>query len=141
LIRAATSADVPRVVEMGLRFRRETNYQRHIAENPAALANMAALLVNAGGLLVSERERRIVGMIGFYLFPHFLSGEQIAGEVCWWVEPEFRGEGIKLLRAAETAARAAGAVRMQMIAPTNQVATIYQRCGYEFIEAAYQRTL
>jgi hypothetical protein len=30
-------------------------------------------------------------MLGYVIFPHFLSGELVAGEVFWWVEPEDTG--------------------------------------------------
>jgi GNAT superfamily N-acetyltransferase len=141
LIRAGCSLDVPRLVEMGRRFRASTDYHRHLTENPGKMAELAEQLCVLGGLLVSEREGQLVGMFGYVLFPHFLSGEVIAGEVFWWVEPEHRGEGLKLLRAAEKRAKEAGAQRMQMIAPTDQVGAVYERCGYEFVESAYQKTL
>jgi GNAT superfamily N-acetyltransferase len=80
-------------------------------------------------------------MLGYVLFPHFLSGELVAGEVFWWVEPGFRGEGLKLLRAAETRSRAAGAKYLQMIAPNDRVAAVYKRLDYSFVEAAYQKLL
>lgn len=141
MIRAATSSDVPRCVAMGRRFRAETGYARHLAENPEKMAELAAQLAQAGCLLVSERDGELVGMLGFVVYPHFISGETTAGEVFWWVEPEHRGEGVKLLREAERCARTAGAAKMQMIAPTDRVATLYQRLGYEFVEASYQRAL
>jgi GNAT superfamily N-acetyltransferase len=141
MIRAATSQDVPRLVEMGRRFRSETGYAKVLAENPGKMTELATQLAERGGLLVSERQGKIVGMIGFYVYPHFLSGEQAGGEVFWWVEPEHRGEGIKLLKEAERLARTRGAKTMQMIAPTDQVAAVYRRLGYEFVEASYQRAL
>lgn len=141
MIRLACESDVPRLVEMGLRFRRETGYCQHLAESAGNMAQTATRLIESGGVLVSERAGQIVGMIGIFLFPHFLSGEMTAGEVFWWVEPEHRGEGIKLLREAEKQARERGAVKLQMIAPTAKVAALYERLGYEFVESAYQRTL
>jgi GNAT superfamily N-acetyltransferase len=141
VIRLARESDVARLVEMGLRFRRETDYQAHLTENPEKMAELARQLIGGEGMLISEREGLAVGMIGWVLFPHFLSGEMIAGEVCWWVDPEQRGEGIKLLRASESRAKAAGAVRMQMIAPNEKVAALYRRLGYVYVESAFQRTL
>jgi GNAT superfamily N-acetyltransferase len=141
MIRLAVAADVPRLVEMGLRFRGSSAYRRYVVENAEQMTSTATMLVERGGMLVSDRDGCVVGMLGYILFPHFLSGETVASEVCWWVEPEYRGEGLKLLRAAETHAKERGAVHMQMIAPSDQVASIYQRCGYQFVEAAYQRTL
>jgi GNAT superfamily N-acetyltransferase len=141
MIRAATAADVPRLVEMGRRFRSVTGYAKILAENPEKMAELAGQLVSQGGLLVAERGGTLVGMLGFVVFPHFISGEQTASEAFWWVEPEYRGEGIKLLREAEKCARNAGAEKMAMIAPNERVANLYKRLGYEFVESAYQRTL
>lgn len=141
MIRNAIDGDLDRLVEMGLRFHGETDYKDHLKANPEQMRAIAKQLADAGGLLVSERSGVVVGMIGFVLFPHFLSGEVVAGEVFWWVEPEHRGEGIKLLKEAEKRAESAGASRMQMIAPNDHVATVYKRLGYEFVESAYQRSL
>jgi GNAT superfamily N-acetyltransferase len=141
MIRRAVDDDLDRLVEMGLRFHTETSYRDHVKANPQQMRTLAKQLADLGGLLVSTRSEKVVGMIGYVLFPHFLSCEMVAGEVFWWVEPEHRGEGIKLLREAEKRAKSAGAVKMQMIAPDGQVANIYQRLGYEFVESAYQRNL
>jgi len=141
MIRQATASDVPRLVEMGRRFRSETGYARVLAENPQKMTELATQLASLGCLLVSERGGELVGMLGYFVYPHFISGEQTAGEVFWWVEPECRGEGVKLLREAEKRARESGAEKMQMIAPTDRVANLYKRLGYEFVEASYQRSL
>lgn len=141
MIRLAVARDVPRLVEMGLRFRRESEYNQHLSENAEKMAELAGRLAADDCLLVSEREGLLVGMLGYVLFPHFLSGELVAGEVFWWVEPGFRGEGLKLLRAAETRSRAAGAKYLQMIAPNDRVAAVYKRLDYSFVEAAYQKLL
>jgi GNAT superfamily N-acetyltransferase len=141
MIRAATADDVPRLVEMGRRFRSETGYAKVLAENPAKMAELATQLAATGGLLVSERNGALVGMLGYVIYPHFISGETTCNEAFWWVEPEHRGEGVKLLREAEKRAKEAGAKNMAMIAPNDRVANLYRRMGYEFVESAYQRTL
>lgn len=126
---------------MGLRFRRESEYRGIIQENPEQMRALATQLARSGSLLVSERNGRLVGMLGYVVFPHFLSGELVSGEVFWWVEPEFRGEGVKLLRAAEERSRDYGAKYMQMIAPNERVAGLYRRLGYQAIETSFQRPL
>jgi GNAT superfamily N-acetyltransferase len=141
MIREAVTEDIPRMVEMGCRFRRSTPYQAHLKENPAQMAQLGQQLIAQHTLLVTEREGAIVGMFGYVLFDHFLSGEKVAGEVFWWVEPEHRGQGIRLLKEAERRARLAGAQRMQMIAPSDEVADMYKRMNYQFVEASYQLTL
>lgn len=141
MIRLAAESDVPRLVEMGLRFRRESEYHRHLRENPEKMGELAAQLVAQGSLLVSQVDSDLVGMLGYVLFPHFLSGDLVAGEVFWWVDPRHRGEGLRLLRAAEGRARSCGAQFMQMIAPNERVADLYKRLHYSFVESAYQRAL
>lgn len=141
-IRAASLVDVPRMVEMGQRFRNETVYaaQRHPWTEMATLA--ARLIVSdAAIVLVAERDGRVVGMFGALLFAHHLTGLQTAGELFFWVEPEHRGCGVRLLRRAERVATARGAVSMQMIAPTPDVETLYGRLGYTPLEVAYEKGL
>jgi GNAT superfamily N-acetyltransferase len=141
MIRLAREFDIPRLVEMGLRFRQETSYCQHIKENPEQMSKTAKQLIATNGLLVSERQGNIIGMLGFVIYPHFLSGEICAGEVFWWVEPEHRGEGVKLLKETEKIAKKAGAARIQMIAPNEKVAEFYRLCGYEYVETAFQKSL
>lgn len=140
-IRLAVEADIPAMVDMGVKFHDQSPYKRHLSVNREQMATLGKQLIAKDGLLVSERAGQIIGMIGFVVYPHFLSGEIIAGEVFWWVEPGFRGEGIRLMKEAEDRARAAGAKNMQMIAPSDQVAKVYQHFGYEFVESTYQKKL
>lgn len=144
-IRSATSADIPRLVEMGGRFIELTIYRDRVAHRPDALRALATKLTTAGdeaAILVAEHGDTLIGMIGLVMFEHHISGELVAGEVCWWVEPEARGSaGVRLLKAAERWARDRHAVALQMIAPTEDVACIYQALGYTPVETTYQRNL
>lgn len=141
MIRLAVKADIPRLVEMGQRFRAHSTYAQYLADNPKQMAKLGEQLIAVDGLLLSEREGQIIGMMGFILHNHFISGEKVAGEVFWWVEPEYRGDGLRLMHDAERRAKAAGAKYMHMIAPTEQVEAVYERLGYEYVEATYQKTL
>src|SRR3954466_1780011 len=115
LIRLATLEDLPRLVEMGKRFRANSNYKDFIPENSAKMIETATKLIELGTVYVSEQDGKLDGMIGFLLFDHPLSGEKTASEIFWWVEPEARGTGLKLLNTMKRAAKASGAVKMQMI--------------------------
>lgn len=143
MIREATEQDIPRMVEMGRKFRAESSYAKHFADNPEALRSLGVkLLSSGGGILVAESNGELIGMLGFIVYDHFISGDKTAGEVFWWVEPDHRGTaGLKLLREAEKRSRNAGATWMQMIAPNDRVATLYGRLGYVFVESTYQRAL
>lgn len=139
MIREATHVDLPRIVEMGRTFRRDSTYVNYLIDNPERMAELATQLIDKNGLLVSESEGIIVGMLGYIVYSHFISGELVAGEVFWWVEPNYRGHGLRLLHEMEARAKKAGAKHIQMIAPNQRVASLYERLKYEFVESTYQR--
>lgn len=129
------------MVEMGQRFRGESIYARYLADNPERMTTLAQDLVSKNSVLVSERQGTVIGMLGFIIYSHFISGEMMAGEVFWWVEPEHRGEGPKLLSEMKKRARIAGAKHYQMIAPNEKVGRFYESLGCDFVESTYQGTL
>lgn len=126
---------------MGARFVRETAYVGYVDVDPAAMARSVAWLLDqpTGTVLVLAPSGDLVGMIGMLAMPHFVSGQMVASELFWWVEPESRGHGVRLLRAAERWAASVGATHIHMIAPGVDVARLYERLGYTQIERVYQR--
>lgn len=141
MIRPATLADVPRIVEMGLRLRREPGLREHLSENADALEAVAIGLVSdpSSDLLVAEREGRVVGMLGMMAYPHPMSGQRVAGEIAFWVDPEHRGAGVGLLRAGEAWARAHRCPEIEMGSPNERVDSLYERLGYTAIERRYRK--
>lgn len=144
-IRQAVEADIPRILEMGARSLAEGPYKDQIAHNSeaAALLALEAIRGHEGTILLYERDGRAVGLLAFFIFPHWFSGELTGHEVMWWVEPEHRRSfiAIALLRAAERMAREAGATRMQFTAPTEEVGRAYEALGYKKLEVGYQKEL
>jgi GNAT superfamily N-acetyltransferase len=134
---------VPRLLEMGLRFIAETAYAELVTANPARMQAVVEQVIASpdGVVLVSDPASRLTGMIGVLVYDHPYSGERTGFDLFWWVEPEARGHGVRLMRAAEAWARDRGATRMQMVAPTARVGLLYQRLGYHAIETAFQRRL
>jgi GNAT superfamily N-acetyltransferase len=94
-----------------------------------------------GAIFVSERRGKVAGMIGVCAYPHLWSGQLIGSELFWWVDPEARGSGIKLLRRAEEWMERNGCSAVQMIAPNDRVARVYKRLGYAKLEEGWQRAL
>ncbi len=139
-IREATAADVDRIVAMGERFIANV-YPADVVANPAQIAKLAAQLIESpdGDIYLAILDEQTVGMIALHAYPHPMSGERIATELCWWVEPEHRGVGVSLYKIAEAWARAQNAALFQMIAPSPAVARFYQRMGFKAIETTYQR--
>lgn len=142
-VREATAADVPALVAMGERFVDDV-YPGLLRPNVEQFARLAAHLIVDGNslLLVADDGAGPVGMFGGMVYPHPMSGERIAAELFWWMNPEARGvAGVKLLHRAEAWARAQGAVVLQMIAPDATVARFYERVGFSPVETTYQRRL
>lgn len=145
IIRMARPEDAERVIEMGSRSIKIGPYRDDLVDNPDVTRRLYDLLIKnpQARIIVSETENLVTGLFAFVIFPHYYSGELTAGEIIWYVEPEYRagGVGLRLLKEAENYAREAGAVRMQLTAPTEQLGSMYKRCGYHQIEVSFQRTL
>lgn len=143
MIRRAQPEDMDRLIEMGKRFVEETSYRDLIRIDSERLAGTIAKVADSedGAVLVSGSDASVTGMIAMVAYDHPYSGERTAFELVWWVEPEARGDGVRLLRAAETWAREQGCRHMQMVAPNERVGALYQRLGYSPVETSYQRSL
>ncbi|MCU1301968.1 MAG: hypothetical protein JWQ87_2252 [Candidatus Sulfotelmatobacter sp.] len=143
MIREAVEADIPRLTEMGSRSLREGAYKDLVGDNPEQTGKLAVEVMKKGIILVAEEKGILTGVLAFILFPHYFSGELTAGEVIWYVEPEYRQSftALCLLRAAERMARGFGAKRMQFTAPTAAVGKAYESLRYQQVEVTFQKTL
>ncbi|MDZ4254211.1 MAG: GNAT family N-acetyltransferase [Sulfuritalea sp.] len=142
-IREATADDIPRMVEMGMRFNELSEYRERIkAKADAITATLGTLIDSPSALvLLAERDGRAVGMIGAIATLHIYSGEPVMSELFWWVEPEYRGIGLRLLHAAEDWARANNLTQSVMISPSPEVSALYRRLGYSPLEEQFVKTL
>jgi GNAT superfamily N-acetyltransferase len=141
MIRNATAKDTTILVRMGRNFRGSTPYAKYISDNPGKATQLISQLIRNKTLIVLEEGEQIVGMLGYIVHSHFMSGDLVVTEVFWWVEPEHRGSGVSLMDEMENRARTLGAKFTQMIAPNAKVARFYRHCGYEFVESCHQKAL
>lgn len=143
MIRPATLDDVDQIAVLGERFISESHYHRLIGINPDALRSVADMLIREdhGLLLVDEFYGELAGMIGCIATIHPTSWEPVMSELFWYVPPEARGGGLKLLFRAERWAVAHGCKRSIMVSPNARVAAIYERFGYELLETQYIKEL
>ncbi len=147
MIREAAATDIPRIIEMGSRSIGEGPYSAILADKPEVTTRLAEKLLTAPNakILVSEAEDgRVYGVFAFILFDHYYSGEFVAGEMIWYLEPEARKSGmaLELLWAAEKLAHDMGAKKMQLTAPTEEIAAMYTKLrGYRKVETAFQRSI
>lgn len=132
---------------MGSRSLLEGPYKELLADKPEVTARLAEKLLTMENarVLVAELNSKLVGAFAFVLFDHYYSGEKVAGEMIWYLEPEARTGrpiALELLWAAEKLAHELGAKKMQLTAPTEEIATMYQRLkGYVKVETSFQREL
>jgi|SRR6185312_3287291 len=144
MIREAIASDIPEIVALGRKFLLEGPYKNELGDNPEQTAALTLEVIKEKGkVLVLEEDSAIRGVLGFILFPHYFSGEITAGELIWYVEPEFRigCPALKLMWEAENIAKSLGAKRMQFTAPSDDVAALYQRFGYKAVETTFQKVL
>ena len=143
--RAADYFDIPALVRLLRQFAQTTKYREFIGPDEAHLATLLeGLVANPhAALFVATRDVTIVGVIGVLGYAHPMSGQTVAGELFWWLDPNHRGAGGWLLRRAEKWAKAYGARSLQMIAPAESphVGLMYERLGYAPVETSYQRIL
>lgn len=145
-IREAETNDIPRIIEMGSKFLKMGPYHKFISDAPHVTSDLARKLLTMPNakILVGEENDHVEGVFAFITFDHYYSGEPIAGEMIWYVEPEARKHNmaLELLWAAEKKACQMGAKKMQLTAPSDEIAEMYGKLrGFEKVETAFQRDI
>ena len=143
-IREAVQADVLDILCMALKFIATTGYSQTMAVNEGQITTLIKNLLNADDATVwlAEGASGVEGMLGIAIYDHPITGERIASEVCWWVDPAHRRSriGSLLVTAAEKWAKVRVA-RMQLTAPDDAIGQFYERRGYQKIETMYLKEL
>jgi GNAT superfamily N-acetyltransferase len=154
IIREAVLEDSLRIQEMATRFLLDSQYGSLFNDKttPDAIAALIAGVMQIGTIFVAEVDHggrevapsRLVGMLAIVLVVHPLSGQKVAEEIAWWVEPEARGGSIgpKMLRVAEEWATRNSANMVKMVAPAGStVGTFYEKSGYRAVETAFIKAI
>lgn len=145
MIRFAAEHDIGRLVEMGRNFHSSSIYADKVRFNEDALAASLRMFIasDIAVVMVTEQNENVVGVIGGIVGPHYLTGENAASELFWWVEPEHRGVGLPLLGAYEDEIAIRGARYSGMICPvgSGNVEKIYAKRGYEPMETIFYREM
>lgn len=149
MIRSAVLEDIPEICRMATEFYKTTSYSTlsKIPLNYDDVARLAEAMILTNTIAVAELNGKVHGMIGLVAVPFiFNSNYTHAGEIVWWVDDEIKGTGfgIGLLRFAESMARDAGAVHIQMvdlISSGDLPGKIYASEGYQLTERSYTKVL
>lgn len=144
MIRDAAYEDVPDLVDLGIRFIESGKYRDKIKPNPEALAQMMfGLIDNPYGLLtvLEAAKGRNIGMFGAMATLSPYSGEPVAMELFWYVEPESRGGGVRLLRHAENWARELGCKQFIAVSHTKKVSRFLKKSKFLGMEEHFVKVL
>lgn len=149
IVRRSIITDEPDLVRMGQSFWSETPLSAYSVFNPECLIDFirAASMTETASIWVAEDGGKVIGAVGGIVYPLFFSGDLVAQELFWWVDPDSRmSEASKLLyNELEAWAKDRGAVALSMIAIENgkaeRVGNIYKRKGFIPTEHAYVRGL
>lgn len=85
------------------------------------------------------------GALGAFCIPDSNDGELVGTEAFWWVSPEARGNGLRLLNRFESWATERGAKRLIMVHLSGlmpeKIGTLYERRGYSPVEVHYVKSV
>lgn len=149
MIRQAKVDDLSVILEMSHKFYPYTSYwtQSQIPLEDEPLAAFVLGLIENGIFHVYEADGKVVGMIGLILVPFLFNPNYLtAGEIIWWVEPEYWSQGIgeQLLLSVEEPCREAGVKHIQMIdisVSTEWANKVYRKHGYLLTERSWTKVL
>ena len=145
LIRDATEADIPELLEMSERFQSVSGLAPFIPFDVQTAEATARLLMERRGLLILDIGRP-VGFAAIGVMEHFWNKAVKVGiELGWWIEPEYRGQGREMLHAVEARMRTLGATVMNMACLEAQrpkaTGRLYERAGYTLVDHLYYKVL
>lgn len=139
MIREATRADIPAMLEKAARFADTIKVTETVGYDPETVAGLLAGLIDnpMGFVLVGEG-----GGVGGLVHPSMFNAEHMTGsELFWWVDADQRGHGLRLFAAMEDAARARGA--QSWVVSTMEALNFagagrfYERRGYQPCDRNY----
>jgi GNAT superfamily N-acetyltransferase len=149
-IREATPEDIPTLVEQGREFWKSTRYSiaDHRPYRPDAVATLCEWLMEEGGFIVVlvddddvVRGHGLVAVTPFLFDPDIWS----AMELAYYIDPDYRGHGTRLLYAMEDEARRRDAEYLSMITMESSmpevVGGIYNKLGYSKNETVFTKEL
>jgi GNAT superfamily N-acetyltransferase len=144
-VRAATPADLPAIMDLGRLFFIEGKLPGRLIPEVAA-DNWAKLIASGAGMIfVLCPDTKVEGALGAIAYHDLNDGAVVAAEMFWYVHPDYRGNGLRLVSAFEQWATEQGAERiliahMRALMP-ERLKALYSRRGYSEVETFYFKNL
>lgn len=141
IIRKSIYEDMAEVSRISYKYASET-LMGNLSEGH--LAAMIAGCTEKGFVLIAEREDRVVGILAGVFVEGFDMGKFFE-ETIWYVEPEYRGIGLRLYKRALQLCKEANCQGIAMTAYNNKhldnVVKFYERNGFEEIERRFYKKI
>lgn len=136
---------LPEAAELGDKFWAEGSLPGSLKKD-LFVKNWTGLMdLGMGNVLGLYKDDKLVGALGFISVNDINDGELVASETFWFVEPESRGQGVKLLIKFIDEAKQMGCKRMSMVHLMNshadKLSDIYKRMGFTPLETHYIKEL
>lgn len=135
MIRAALETDIPALLEMGERFAVAADLHSKTGYDAESTERLFRQLIwSDGGILLVLDADGPQGAAGGLVYPCVFNNAHLTGqELFWWVNPEWRGNGLALFHALEEAARVKGVQSWTMASigiEDERLDRLYRRAGY-----------
>lgn len=139
-MKIATVEDVPEIKAMALDFLAASDY-KELADSDT-IENLIIDVVSSNPVEKLILLNPGVGFLAGMKVPFVFGKANLATEIAWWVNPEFRGtgEGLNLLKAFEYWARNVAGCRMiSMGSLDKSLEKYYKKNKYRLYERAYMK--
>lgn len=137
MIRTAVETDKVQVIDLARLFI-DGMIGDYMAFDEASASAHFDLLFKVAKTLVYEIDGKIVGLIaGIVSAKYFCSGKSLQ-ELVWFVHPDYRTCGVRLLRAFEQLARDEGCDDIMLThLDGNDLSGVYEKLGYKKVQITY----
>lgn len=147
MIRPATHADIPRIIELGTILHQTSSYSSMPFVPAKAAAFMGALIDGLGVVFLAEIDGVVVGGIAGGLIDQWFNDDLVAYDYSFFIEPSRRSgiTAIKLIRAFEQWAEIRGAKYVQLGIGTGVnvegTSRLYESMGMQLFAPLYQKEI
>lgn len=147
MIRAATPADIPRIIEMGITMHAKTSYSRFVYDHGKAATFLQEQIAGDGVVFVAEVDGQVIGAMVGSIVDQWFNDDLIAYEYGVYVEPSRRNGfvALRMIRAFVEWARIKGAKQVQMGICTgvnvDGISRLYESAGFRLLGPLYAMEL
>jgi GNAT superfamily N-acetyltransferase len=146
MIRIATDDQLDGIAQLGPKFWSESNLPGGFKPD-VFVENWKKIIARDQGCIIFNQDEKggINGAIGLLVYQDINDGELVMQEAFWFVSPESRGFGLRLLKKAEEIAKMINVKRFVMTHLLNgyadKLSRLYPRMGFKALEINYIKHL